>query len=272
MQKVKPFSQHFLFLSALFILGEGIIILPLKNATRLTFLGFLIAFLIAALVFFAVIKLDFLKYPVLLIAVFSALKTFITFLKFISSSLLKDMPNILILIIFIIPLLYFCFRKTTEILNFSLLSGVLCAGLIIFFFFATFKDFSFENIFIYSLPNVKDLFSQSLMYIKSITLPIAVLALYAKQIKVPKAKALLSLGFSCGLLLVCIFNSILLFGTDLAGRLYYPYATAISTVTFGDLFFRLDGFSYFIYFVSALVKITVCVKTVANLKANKKLQ
>ena len=54
----------------------------------------------------------------------------------------------------------------------------------------------------------------------------------------------------------------MLFGAQMSGEFDYPYAMAISTVTFGNLFSRLDGFSYFIYFVTALIKITVCVDVI----------
>ena len=252
-------------LAVLFVLGESIINLPLKNANKLTFLGFIISLLLSLLVFYAVLRVDLLKYPVLFVALYTAGNTFITFLNFISKNLLTKTQNIFILIIFLLPLLYLCLKKTNEILNFSLIAGLLCGGLIIFFFFATFKDFNFENIYIYSFPNIKNLFSQSVMYIKSVTLPIAVLALYAKQIKASKKSAFCGVLVGNLFLLITIFNSILLFGTTLSAKLLYPYGSAISTVTFGNLFSRLDGFSYFIYFVAAVIKIVVCIKVIKNL-------
>lgn len=262
LQNTKPFSQHFLWLSALYILGGSIITLPSSNANRLTFLGFIIAYILTVILTFAVLKINFLKYPVMLIALYSAGEVFVTFLNFISKSLLKNRLNFFTALIFITLILYFCFRKNREILNFSLVAGLLCAGLIIFFFFSTFKDFSFENIYISSAPDIKGLFSQSLPYIKSVTLPAAVLALYAKQIKASENAAIGGLAIGCGLLLLCILNAVLLFGTSLSGELPFPFAAAISTVTFGRLFSRLDGFCYFIYLACALIKITVCVFTV----------
>ena len=265
LKNTKPFSLHFVMLAVLFVLGESIINLPLKNANKLTFLGFIISFLLSLLVFYAVLRVDLLKYPVLFVALYTAGNTFITFLNFISKNLLTKTQNIFILIIFLLPLLYFCFKKQNEILNFSLIAGLLCGGLIIFFFFATFKDFNFKNIYIYSFPNIKNLFSQSIMYIKSVTLPISVLALYAKQIGASKKSAFCGVLVGNLFLLITIFNSILLFGTTLSAKLLYPYGSAISTVTFGNLFSRLDGFSYFIYFVAAAIKITVCIKVIKNL-------
>ncbi|MBE6780781.1 MAG: hypothetical protein E7545_07370 [Ruminococcaceae bacterium] len=262
MNKLKPFSHHFVWLSCLFILGSGIINLPFAFADKLTFLGFLIAFLIAIPLTFAVIKLDFLRLPILLLALYLAADALVIFLKFIEYTLLGSRQNFWILLLFILPLIYFCFRKPPEIFNFSLICGLLCGLLLIFFFFATFKDFNFKNIYIYSLPNVKNLFYQTVPYIKTVTLPIVVLTLFAKQNNIGTAVTLSGIFSGAALLVISILNSVLLFGAEMAGELSYPYANAISTVTFGNLFSRLDGFSYFIYFVTAIIKITVCVEVV----------
>ncbi len=262
MTNTKDFSHHFLWLSVLFILGGAVINLPTKNADRLTFLGFLISFLLSILVFFATFKFDFLKYPILFLAVFFVSDTAVTFLKFIAKTLLNDKQNFWILLLFILPVLYFCTRKHHQILNFSLVAGIVCSALLVFFFFATFKDFNLKNIYIYSLPNIKNLFLQALPYIRSVTLPCAVLTLYAKQQKVKIHTALAGISLGNAMFLIGLFNSILLFGTTLAGELSYPYASAISTVTFGNLFSRLDGFSYFIYFAAAMIKITVCTNVI----------
>lgn len=262
MNKLKPFSHHFIWLSALFILGSSIINLPFKNADKLTFLGFILAFLLSVFLVFAVYKFDFLKYPIIFLAIYFVGETLIVFLQFISKTILSNRQNFWILMLFLLPLVYFCFRKTTQIFNFSLICGVVCGLLLIFFFFATLKDFNVKNIYIYSFPNIKNLFKQTLPYIKSVTLPIAVLILYAKHHQTTKTVAVTGICVGNIFLLISIFNSILLFGAQMSGEFDYPYAMAISTVTFGNLFSRLDGFSYFIYFVTALIKITVCVDVI----------
>lgn len=268
MNKLRPFSYHFVWLCALFILGSGIINLPFAFADKLTFLGFLIAFLLSILVVFLVYKFDFLKIPVMLCALYLAGDTFVIFLKFISDTILKNNANFWILLLFAVPLLYFCGRKVTEIYNFSLVCGIICGLLLAFFFCSTAKDFSLKNIYIHSFPNVGDLFRQTVPYIKNVTVSAAVLTLFAKQNKTGRTALLSGVCVGSVFLLICIFNSILLFGATMAGELHYPYAMAISTVTFGNLFSRLDGFSYFIYFVTAIIKITVCVSVIKRENAN----
>ncbi|MBQ3547090.1 MAG: hypothetical protein IJA44_01265 [Clostridia bacterium] len=271
MNNSKPFAHHFIWLSTLFILGSSIINLPFKNADKLTFLGFLIAFLLSIALIFAVYKFDFLKYPIMFLAIYFVGEALIVFLQFISQTLLNNNQNFWVLLLFLATLIYFCFRKATEIFNFSLVCGVVCGLLLVFFFFSTLKDFNPENIYIYSFPKINNLFSQALPYIKSVTLPTAVLTLYAKQTNTTKTVAFSGICVGNAFLLISIFNSVLLFGAQMAGEFDYPYAMAISTVTFGNLFSRLDGFSYFIYFVTALIKITVCINVIKqeiNVRAN----
>ena len=62
---------------------------------------------------------------------------------------------------------------------------------------------------------------------------------------------------------ILIGGAAIVFGSDFAGKLKYPYASAISTVTLGNLFTRMDGFAYLIFFASVIVKITVCIKIIA---------
>ncbi|MBQ2266482.1 MAG: hypothetical protein II342_03670, partial [Clostridia bacterium] len=61
MTDLKPFSHHFVWLSALFVLGSSIINLPFNNADKLTFLGFIVAFLLSLLLVFLVYEFNFLK-------------------------------------------------------------------------------------------------------------------------------------------------------------------------------------------------------------------
>ena len=262
MNKIKPFSYHFVWLSALFILGGSIINLPFAFADKLTFLGFLISLVLAVLLSFAVYKFDFLKYPVLAFALYLIGDTLVVFLGFISETVLRDNQNFWILILFAFPLLYFCFRRISEIYNFSLICGVVCGLLLIFFFLATAKDFNLSNIYIHSFPKAEKLFRQTVPYIKGVTVSSAVLTLFAKQNNIKKPPLISGIFIGAAFLLISIFNSVLLFGAGMAGELDYPYAMAISTVTFGNLFSRLDGFSYFIYFVTAVIKIAVCVNVV----------
>lgn len=260
------FSRHFVALCTLFILGNAVINLPVKTANKFTFLGFLISFLISVVLWFLVFLIPLCKtllFSAFLLAFWAAGDTFLEFLKFISATLLRDTAKFLIAIPLIFTIVLFCLKSKTVIFKFSLISACFSVLAVIFFFIFTAKDFETRNIIIKTLPSVKNLYIQTMPYIKTVTLPSLLLVLFAKITKNKKSTAFLGLLSGNILLASCILNSVLLFGSKFSGRLDFPYASAISTVTFGNLFTRMDGFAYFIYFASCVIKITVCVKIIA---------
>ena len=265
------FAKHFIALSALFILGDAIITLPKKNADRFTFLGFLISFLISlglCFIVFAIKNIKLLIIPSALLSVYIIGDTFISFFKFISDNLLRYTVRFFIILPFVLIIIFLSHQKQTAVLKFSLICFVFCLVAICFFFFATAKDFTPKNIFIYSLPSFKGLFTQTMPYLTKITLPTVVLSVYARLLGIKRKPVLYGLAIGNILLSICLLNSVLLFGSKFSGRLDFPYASAISTVTFGSLFTRMDGFAYFIYFASCIIKIGVCIYVVKAVQSN----
>ncbi len=252
------YKKHYIALCVLFVLGNGIISLPQKNADIFTFLGFLVSFLIFFLLLFLPINLKISS----ILAVWVIGDTFIDFIKFISATLLKESPEILVVIPFILTLLAFCCAKKGAVLKFSLISAAISVTAIFFFFGFTASDFNIKNIIIKSVPDLKNLYSQTIPYLKKVTLPSFLLLVYSKINGFGKKTTLCGVALGNALLAFCILNSVLLFGSSFAGRLDFPYAFAISTVTFGNLFTRMDGFAYFIYFASCLIKITVSIEII----------
>lgn len=263
---IKSFhNRHLVALCALFVLGNAVIGLPVKTADKFTFLGFLISFLIGLLLCLVLFYIPLCK-PVLifsfLLSFWAAGDTFLEFLKFINQTLLRDTARILILLPLIFAIVLFGLKSRTAVLKFSLISAVFSSLAVAFFFFFTLKDFQIKNIIIKTLPSFENVFIQTMPYIKKVTLPSLLLPIFARIGGKNKKSTLL--GFFGGnvLLAVCILNSVLLFGSNFSGGLDFPYASAISTVTFGNLFTRMDGFAYFIYFASCIIKITVCVNII----------
>ena len=62
-----------------------------------------------------------------------------------------------------------------------------------------------------------------------------------------------------GVLLLLLAHTLMIFGGDYAAQLKYPYLYAVSTVSAGELFFRMDGFTYAIYFFACLTKVAACI-------------
>ena len=71
------------------------------------------------------------------------------------------------------------------------------------------------------------------------------------------------------LILICFLGVLLLLGGGFGATLEYPYATAVSTVTAGKLFARLEGFAYLTYYVSSALRVSVCISLVSTLVSRK---
>lgn len=281
MNKEKLFSYHSISLFALFILGEGIIVLPLKSADEYTFTGYLFTVLASLLLYTILLPLincifdekrqGFLKkiitLSVCVFSLFCAAETFKEFISFTSKILLPNTKIYISVIIFVLISVYFLVKRQEDILKFNLLSFAFVAIAMIFFLFATLKSFNLRNIFIFSFPSFKTLYNQSMPYFKTFLFPSLLLPVWQALVfkKSRPATAFLGLAVGTVSLGVAILCSVLLFGPTLSGRLDFPYASAISTITVGRLFTRLDGFSYFIYLACALSKITTCLFVVKAL-------
>lgn len=247
-------------LSILLCLGNACITAPEKIANKYNFLAFLISCFVALIFAFLGYLMPINKItllPIFLLCLYTVGDASISFIKFISIDLLPDTPRFFILLPFVFVLVYLSFKKTSTLLKFSLICGLLSVAVIAFFFLATFKDFNFKNIFIYDLPNFDTVFSQSFFYFKSLVIPALLLGVFAKQERIKKVVLFSGLGLGLVCLAVTILNSVLLFGIKFSGELSYPYSSAGSTVTFGNLFTRLDGFLYFVYSATCITKCAV---------------
>lgn len=69
----------------------------------------------------------------------------------------------------------------------------------------------------------------------------------------------LSYLLGIGLLILCLINTIAIFGGELAATLEYPYSYAVSTASMGEIFSRLDGALYAVCFFTGIVKTSACI-------------
>jgi hypothetical protein len=273
------YSKHTAAICAVYILGNAVIGLPAENANEFTLIGFFasaILLLIAQILlsaFCAFFAGDVLRYSLskkiisavflaatAVFALFIAASTFCKFTYFVSKVVLPKNSDFFVVIIFGSTIIYFCSRRQENVLKFSLVSFVFIVGIIAYFFFASFPNFNFRNLLIFQLPSIKEICTQAKPYIKNPFLASFILPVYCIFCFGERRTRDGFFGVLAGevLLGVCVATSVLLFGATLAGRLEFPYSSALSTVTVGRLFTRLDGFSYYVYFACSLVRITVC--------------
>lgn len=281
MNKKTVFNTHSAAISALFILGSGVITLPTSGANEYTVTAYLLASALSFLIFFLLFPIAdklfsdnetpktsasgkiFAAVIYVSAAIFSLFcfaDAFKIFVRFAANLLLKNSATWIPVIIFGCLIFFFVSRRQEDILKFALLSFITALIVMIFFFFAAIDNFEPRNIFILSLPKMKNLWKNLKPYINEICLPLMLLPVYHALVFRKNRLGAVSAGIALGHLLLglCISSAVLLFGSSFAGEIEYPYAAAVSTVNIGRLFTRMDYFSYFIYFVSAVIRITVC--------------
>ncbi len=280
MNKKSVCFSHITALSILFVLGNGVIVFPLKGSDQFGFTAYLISLIFLLIVFPLVSKaLEKIKLPRILCyiglsslavaSLFCAAQSFYELTEFATQVILPTTPEFFITVIFGFAVVYFVTRKKENIIKFSLVSGVLTVAAVLFFFIAPMENYDLRNIYIFRLPDASDLWEQLKPYLINPLLQSLLLPVYFKLAfkKVYIKEGTIGSVLGAMLLGLCVLSSILLFGADEAGNMSFPFSSAVSTVNVGRLFTRLDGFAYFVYFVCVLIKTAVCVSiSVLSLK------
>ncbi len=281
MSRKTVFFTHTSVAYALYILGNAVIIMPVKTANEYTFLGYLVAVALAFILLFALTPLlnkifmadvntrsspkrilsALIYFITALFALWCAADTFQSFTNFAHKIMLPKAPVFFAITIFLLVVLYFAFHRQESVLKFCILAFWLVLVVVIFFFIACIARYNLRNIFVFKLPNIKELVQQTTPYIINPVIPAIILPVYNALVFKKASFAPIFTGLATGfsVLGLCTIGSVLLFGAEFAGLLEFPYASAVSTVTVGRLFTRLDEFSYFVYFVTSLIKITLCI-------------
>ena len=279
----KVFGKAALCLSALFVLGDAIIILPSKNGAYYTFYSFLLASVLSFAVYFVAScicnKLITEKNNCLLgktaeifilisACVFSliiASNTFLVFLDFTSEIILKTISFPIIIIVFSATVLYFALKRQECILKFSLVFFVAVLGFIIFFFIAPMGNYEYDNLAFKADFDWKIFLKSLKSFTKNPILSCLILPFYYRfALKERHISAHLGVILGYFLLLIGILSPLLLFGSELSAELSFPHFSAVSTITVGRLYTRLDGFLYLIYFITAITKINVCIFVITS--------
>ena len=275
------YSKHLICLCSLFLLGDTLIDLPLSGADDKTifsyFVSVVITFLLLAVSayffefllnlksngfwyrFFAVIT------SFLVLAV--GAESFARFTVFARKVMIPQVNELLVAALLLLTAYLIIKSKEKTLFKYSLLSFLMVTAVIVMFFIASYNEFEFENAVIYYLPDIKKIYSETVPYLIRISLPSCILPVFCRVSfnKGYDKQVFLGTAFGYILATLVILNSILIFGAELSGDIKYPYSAAISTVSVGYLFARMDGFSYFLGFSCTLIRISVCVITVKKL-------
>ena len=251
----KKYSPHIFSLCALFVLGNAVITTTVYNLSLVSIAVSLVLLFLSGLLLkiYKKHKIVFFTFSFLLcaVAIYGAAISFTDYILFLKSA---QMPrtNIYLLSALILGVTaFFCTCSISAIYKYSLFTAVICGLIIIICFLGGIKSFDFTAIKPQSTNLASDI---------TIFLPIVILPLFA-QFKNQNLKCVF-FGTATGFLAlsICLFQAVLTLG-DSKG-VNYPYLKAVSVISSGSLFTRLDGLVYFLFFVTVLVKTVVCVKTV----------
>lgn len=268
------YNIHTVALTALFIIGNSILT-PDIHGLKNTFLAFFASAVLTLLIVAAVSKfLNFAFLPskkhktrfyvnallVGLLAVFGVLDTLYSYIRFLTDIQLPQASLILICFAVIVPVGVLVFCSNTALYKFCLLSAVISGCAIALIFIGGIKSFDFSP-FKADAVKYSDLSDGMVGFLKCF-LPAVCISAFMTLTKETACTKQTVTGASLGLLAIalCLLQSVLTLGAATGEE--FPYFKAVSVISSGSLFSRLDGFCFWLFFVCSLVKSAVCIKTV----------
>lgn len=191
-------------------------------------------------------------------AIYGAITAFIDYIRFLKTVQLPQTNIILLAISFIAVIVVFAANENRAIYKYGLLVAVAVVIMTLICFIGGIKNFDFNLLEIeFTKPRFSfTTFVQGCAFVAAI--PIFI---FTQNQRLP-TKTLLSgvwLGFAS--LALCTAQSVLTLGS---ANFDYPYLSAVSVISSGSLFTRLDGLVYFMFFAFATVRVTICIKVVIN--------
>ncbi len=204
---------------------------------------------------------------ILALSVISFLITCKDYVMLIDKVRLPNTSSVVISVIFLL-LAYLLARADKKLIYLFSLTGLIFAAI------------SFMLLFLLSLPNMelrlftenlkfapKGFLKQTLTFFIHSVGQIVIAAFFIGNLTDKKeARRIYLLGTLIGglILLICILNIVLVLGTNVIGGTDYPYATATGMIMLGKSYSRMDGFTYYIYFLASLIKASVILKVILS--------
>ncbi len=278
MRITKNYSPHIISALCLTVLGQAVIYVPYKTADVYSFLGFALAAILGVLFIFLLsfllpkeesitskkgVKRNFLNVILVLFAFGCILSLYLSlkaFLDFSAQVLLPRAHQFFPFFIIVLTLIFFGRIKAEAILKFCLISALPSLLIILILFILCIPSMKLINISVFSLPPLTDLIKSAFPYFIKVFLTAAPAVIFTKSLSGDIKKGSLLVGAALGALsLGAVFlQSMLILGTGV-NSFDFPYLSSVGTLTFGNLFTRLDGFVYFLFFVCVIIKSAVCI-------------
>lgn len=259
-------SLSSLCLVSLFFVGNAVINLPFGYGCNAALLGFITAFLLCLplILLFSKTSLKKEKAPLsvafslifVLYSLFCGIVTFRNYVTFSDRIILPEIGSFFPTLLFLFLLWLICKGKKEAVLKLALISAILVFSLVIILCLLSLDSMSLTALLPKNPPSLKETGYQTLSFVSMSFIEGVVLMGFINS---ENKKAIMK-GYFTGaaILLIILLQCISVFGYSLTARLDYPYAFAMSIITFGDKFSRMEGFSYLLYFSCTLIKTAVC--------------
>lgn len=183
------------------------------------------------------------------------------FLSFADNQILPFGKTLLPSVLFTALAVVLCFVKKAAVIKLAFISFILTVAAEIFLLLCSLSQMSIDNLMPILGTDITDTLYQAISYFAmsfaQCTVLLAFFMGYTKSEENHTYKAGVLAG--AAVLILCLVHTLSVFGFSYTGTLRFPYALAMSTVTVGDKFIRLEGFSYLIYFFCCLIKTAVCI-------------
>ena len=269
------YKIHTLACVALFTAGNAAIMQPFYGKSNFLAVFLLTALFSAsfALLSVAVVNLAFkesdsrfrkiLRYIIaaaaVLAAIYGAFSTVFDYVTFLGKAQLPQMHTALIALATLGFIVVFIKISHTAILKYCLFMAALSVAVVVLLFGVSVKLFDFAALTLDASLSGSDCalsFKCFLKYFSPVLSAVLFVTLANGKTKTVDIWGGLGVGFL--ILLITAVQSVLILGNSVGYEFSYLYA--VSVFSSGNLFSRLDGFVYFLFFATVTVKIAVCAK------------
>lgn len=154
------------------------------------------------------------------------------------------------------------FSKIDTLLKLALLLFSIVSLLIVLMFCFSVSFMEIKYLIPYKTPTFSGSFSaffSSFPVFVSTAIPLTIIGT-----KVKKGYFALSYAVGTSLVILAFINILLVFGSEFAATLNFPYSKAVSTAALGHIFSRLDVFLYAVCFFTCLIKASVCLSAFSS--------
>jgi hypothetical protein len=192
-------------------------------------------------------------------ALYCAWRSCADYLRFSMDLILPGGSRGLLLILFVVCAVWLSTLRDRGMDCFSLLACLCVVVCAVFLFLVGLPTFEWGRIFVdfreWEWGTVGDL----LMLWRESLFPLSVLAVYFSLVEPKGGARSLAVGTAvgCAILFLCVAQAILTFGASYAAGLEYPYSYSVRVLSIGQYFFRLEGFSYLLDYLTCLIRASV---------------